>query len=45
MQKIATGNTAEIYLRDDQVVKVYFRERFETVRIEAAHQEYARWLG
>ncbi len=42
---IATGNTAEIYLHDNQIVKVYFRERPETVRTEAANQEYARRLG
>lgn len=42
---IATGNTAEIYLWDGKVVKVYFREPIDAVEHEARNQTYAKSLG
>lgn len=45
MQHIATGNTAEIYLHNGNIMKVYTRESVETVAREAENQAYARSLG
>lgn len=45
MRQIAIGNTAEIYERDGQVLKVYPRHDNETVQHEANNQEYARAFG
>lgn len=42
---IAIGNTAEIYLRDGNIVKVYLRESSEAIAREAENQAYARSLG
>lgn len=39
------GNTAEIYLRDGHIVKVYSRHSKQDVEHEAANQAYARSLG
>ena len=45
MRHIAAGNTAEIYLRDDYIVKVYSRHSKQDVEYEAGTQAYARSLG
>lgn len=42
---IATGNTADIYLHNGNIVKVYTRQSVDDVTIEAANQSYAKSLG
>lgn len=45
MQHIATGNTAEIYLHNGTITKVYANHSMQTVQREAMNQAYARSLG
>lgn len=42
---IAKGNTADIYLHEGKIVKVYFREPRDAVEHEARNQAYAKSLG
>lgn len=42
---ISAGNTADIYLHDGNIVKMYSRHSKQTVELEATKQAYAKSLG